>query len=119
MDPEETTPSKSKKFLKIALGVLGTLAVLLGAAYFLTAQKNAKQAVPQAEVVVPTKREYTQQEKEQIATNLRALISEVAIPTAEKERRAKVLRKSISISSTTPTPEEKERLAQILISNMQ
>lgn len=52
MEPEGTTSSKSKKFFKIALGVLAVVAVLLGTAFILTERKNAKQAagVQQPEV---------------------------------------------------------------------
>lgn len=64
MDIEETTPNGSKKFLKIALGVLGVLVVLLGAALVLTALKNAKQT--EVQTTVSTQKVLTQEEKLQI-----------------------------------------------------
>lgn len=64
MDTEETTPPKSKKFLKIALITVTVLATLLGVAFFLTALKNAKQAAEQAlSTALEPPRELTEAEK--------------------------------------------------------
>lgn len=68
MDTEETTPSKGKKFLKIALGVFIVLAVLLSTAFVLTAQKNARQA--EVRTTAPTQKALTKEEKLQILHDL-------------------------------------------------
>lgn len=99
MEPGETTPSKSKKFLKIALGVLAVVFVLLGSAYFLTALKNAKQAEEQPSASVS--QGPTEAEKLQILEALPASVSKDAI-----QRKGP--------PSTNTSPAEKLRILEML-----
>lgn len=70
VDTEETSQPKSKKFLKVALGVLVVFLLLAGMAFFLTALKNAKQEEEQIlNITAQTPREPTEAEKLAIAQN--------------------------------------------------
>lgn len=84
MNTEESTSSKSKKFLKIALGVFAVIVILLGTAFILTARKNAKQA--EVPVVAPVKKEYTQEEKMQILAHIAQEALKDTTPQTEKVR---------------------------------
>lgn len=77
MDTEETKPSRIKKFLKIALGVLMAIFVLMGIAFVLTAMKNAREAKGQPSASVP--QGPTEAEKLQILEALPASVSKDAI----------------------------------------
>lgn len=123
MDTEETTPpSKSKKFFKIALGVLAVTAVLLGTAFVLTAQKNAKQADQQAiaEVqapVVAPPHIYTDAEKRLALEAFAKQTSTSTLSEAEKLRALKSF--STKVSAPILSEEQKRQALQDFLTSTQ
>lgn len=115
MDIEETTPPKSKKFLKITLGVLAVIFVLMGIAYFLTALKNAKQAEQQAIAEVPAPvvappHIYTDTEKRLV---LEAFAKQTSTSTALEAEKLRAL-KSFSAKAPAPTLSDEEKRKALL-----
>lgn len=114
MEPEETTPSSKKKFLKIALIVLTVLLVLMSGAFFLTKMKNAKQSEVQTVVFAQKQKVYTQVEKLQILENLAQVAQKDTATQEEKLRTLQSLAKKAP--KDTHSIEEKMRLLQVLVS---
>ncbi|MBI5400598.1 MAG: hypothetical protein HZB12_00565 [Candidatus Yonathbacteria bacterium] len=113
METEEITPSGSKKFFKIVLGVFGVIVVLLTIAFILTKMKNAREA----EVLTATpivQKVYTQEDKLQILKDLASSTpKDTSTQQAEKLKVLKTLAKQAPKESASSTA-EKLRILQEL-----